>query len=1104
MSGRKFLACIVFILVACGLAAAQTATTGQITGTVKDPSGAVIAGAKVILTSPAGEARETTTDEEGRYRFVLLAPGTYKLTVETPGFKAFVLESVVVKITQTTEADANLTLAAAKESVTVTAESPLVQSSSPTTGRVIGETQVRQLPLPTRNFQQLLTLSPGTVAGLANNTELGRGDVNIFVNGQRATSNNVIVNGTEVNSPGTNSTPNISVPAPDAIQEFIVQTSLYDATQGRNSGGNVAAVTKSGSNELHGSVYEFFRNDALNANDFFLNAKGRPRPVLKRNQFGGYLGGPIRKDKTFFFGSYQGTRERNGASLTNSLTFPNIPAGLTDDRSDAALDALTAAFSAQPPPRPPITLHPISRALLKAKLPNGQFAIPSAAATAPDPTTSISTPLSGVSRFREDQFNVNLDHNLTGSNKLAGKFFFSNTPQFQALFSFVGSNPFQVPGYGGNIEFRNRVLTITDTHIFSPRLINEARFGFSRIHGPSSPEEPFTNVQFGINNPLAPSAQCAPDRTNPFCGMATIQVLGLFSIGSTTLADQKSVTETYSWSDMLSYTHGRHFFRLGSEVRRYQVDFFFNFFSRGQINFNSFRDFLAGNIAFGLLGNGVRDRGMRATDVAWFLQDDFRLSNKLTLNAGFRLGFNSGISEIRGRMANFDPAVFARNTLPCTIAAPCNPPNGFELLQKGSRINPDDVNFAPRFGFAWKPFANKNLVWRGGMGIYFDRFSTRIANFQIFNYPYDVVGLGLGSFANPFPNLANISFPVAPASIPSPIPFYFAGIPLPTLRTPISGLYVDHNFRMPYVYQYNLGFQWEPVKDWLVEAGYVGSKGTKLINVFTFNQGTLGTPPYIGSGFSNNKVLNGFQRAETTASSHYDSLQASLTKRFSKGLQFLASYTLSKSIDNISGAPTNELAALPGDQQNRKSQRAVSDFHRPQRFVFSGVYDLPKFYGGDSRFAKSFLNDWELAGIATFQSGAPFSVICTSGSALLNRADLVSGQPIEIEGSVHDRLDRFFNTSAFAPTCTNTAPFGTSGRNIIRGPHQRNIDFSIVKFIPVTEATRLEFRTEFFNIFNTVNFLNPNNNVLVPGTLGKITSASTGPRVIQFALKYTF
>ena len=749
----------------------------------------------------------------------------------------------------------------------------------------------------------------------------------------------------------------------------------------------------------------------------------------------------------------------------------------------------------------------ITRALLKATLPNGQFAVPSAASPLSctvDAVNCVSvtpnTPISTVSKFREDQFNVNLDHDLFTNNKFSGKFFFSNTPQTQALFSFVGFNPFQAPGYGGDITFRNRILTLTDTHIFGPRVINEFRFGFSRIKGYSTPQEPFTNAQFGINNTLA----------SQYPGLATIQVLGLFTIGSTTLADQQSVTNTFSWSDMVSYTAGKHFLRLGGEMRAYQVNFYFNFFSRGQINFNSFSDFLTGTIAFGLLGNGVRDRGMRVKDASWFVQDDYKVNDRLTINAGFRIGFNGGISEVRGRLANFDPEAFAQNTLPCTIAAPCNPPNGFSIVGEGNTLNPSDWTFSPRIGFAWTPYAGKNFVWRGGFGVYFDRFSTRIANVQIFNYPFDIVGLGLGSFASPFPNLSTVTFPVDPAVIPSPVPFYFAGFPLPALRTPISGIYVSKNFRTPYVYHYSLGFQWEPWTNWLMEVGYVGSKGTKLINVITLNQGTAGTAPYIGSGFSTNKVLNGLQLAETSGISHYDSLQASLTKRFSNGLQFLAAYTLSKSLDDDSGQPTNELAANPGNQMNRPSNYGLSLFDRTHRFVFSGVYDLPRFYKGEPGWAKRLANDWELAVILTLQSGSPFSVVCQSGSALFNRADVSGTGPIEVDGSVHDKLNAYFNTTAFATTCTNTPPYGTSGRNIIRGPDQRNVDFSIVKFIPVTEATKFEFRTEFFNLFNNVSFANPDrpqnptNNVLVPGTLGRITATSAGPRVIQFALKLSF
>jgi hypothetical protein len=601
----------------------------------------------------------------------------------------------------------------------------------------------------------------------------------------------------------------------------------------------------------------------------------------------------------------------------------------------------------------------------------------------------------------------------------------------------------------------------------------------------------------GINNPL-----CAT--TPSFCGLATIQVLGLFSIGSTTLADQKSTTQTFEWTDMVTWNHGKHLVRFGGEARRYRVDFFFNFFSRGQINFNTFQDFLAGNIAFGLLGNGVHDRGMRATDGATYIQDDYKVSDSLTLNFGLRFQRQGGISEIRGRLANFNPAAYPAYTPNCTVASPCTGA-GFTILKPGEPLNPSTNDFAPRFGFAWKPPVAKNLVVRGGYGVYFDRFSTRVANLQIFNYPFDIVGLGLGSFANPFPDLSKVSFPINPVTVPSPVPFYFAGVPLSTTPTAISGIYVSPNFRSPYVQQYSLGVQWEVLRDWMAEVGYVGSKGTKLINVYTLNQGTSATTaPYSTAVFSNNKALNGFQLATADADSLYNSLQASLTKRFSKGLQFLASYTYSKSIDDASGAPTNEFAAVPGNQQDRRSNRSVSDFDRTNRFVLSGTYGLPKFYGGKSALASRLANDWQLGGILTLQSGAPFSVVCVSGSAIYNRADLLPNGTATLSGDVTGRLGQYFNRSAFAPSCANTAPFGNSGRNILRGPDQRNVDLSIVKAIPVKEAVKMEFRTEFFNAFNRVNFGLPNNNVMVPTTLGTITGTAAGPRVIQFALKLSF
>jgi hypothetical protein len=1092
------------VLLLATTAVAQTATTGQIAGTVKDPTGAVVAGAKLQLTSASGQQREAVADAAGYYRFPLLTPGAYSLTGEATGFKSTTVQNVTVTVTQTTMVDLPLSLEAAKETVNISAEPPLVDTANATTGRLVAERQIKQLPLPTRNLQQLLALSPGTVGSSTNNTEMGRGDVNISVNGQRMTSNNVVMDGVDIDSPGTNSTPNISVPSPDAVQEFIVQTSLYDATQGRNSGGNVALVTKSGTSQFHGSAFEFFRNRQLNANDYFLKKAGIPKPILNRNQFGGTLGGPIIKDKTFFFVSYQGTRERNGASLSNSLSFPFLPAGLTSDRSDAAIASLATAYGA-------LFVNPITKKMLQTKLPNGNYMIPNAAGGSIAAPGLVSSPQSVISRFREDQFNANIDQAIGQKNKLSGKFFFSNTPQYQGIWNFIGSNALQLPGFGGDIEFYNRVLSVTDSHIFSPNLINQARFGYSRIDGPGKPEEPFKNSDFGITNPL-----CA---TNPkFCALATVQVSSMFTVGNYPLSDQRSTTQTYEWGDMVSYTHGRHFLRFGADMRRYLVDFYFNFWSNGQVNFSSFKNFMMGIPDFALLGNGVRDRNYRMTDFETYIQDDIRVTDQLTLNVGLRLSRNGGISDTQNRLVNFDPAAFAQNTLPCTAAAPCT--KGFE--QVNGTLNPNDWNLAPRFGFAVRPSQSSKLVVRGGAGVYFDRPSSRLGNLQIFSYPMDVVGLSLPLPTNlttflssPFPDLSNVKFPVSPATAPSPIPYYSGGVPLGALGlwTPISGIYADKNLRTPYVYQYNLGVQYELAQNLLLETGYVGSRGVKLLNVYSFSQGITGTAPYTtANGFSNQKILNGFQQARTDANSIYNSWQTSLTKRFSHGLQFLASYTWSKSIDDVSGAATNEFVALPGDQQNPASNRAVSDFDRRHRFVISAVYDLPKFYQGSSKFAQGVLNRWETSGLLNWQSGAPFTVACQSGNTTYNRADFLPGSvtPPASDGSLMERVNTgWINPSAFSATCANAAPYGTSPRNFLTGPRQRNIDLSLVKFIPVTERTTLEFRTEFFNAFNLVNFANPISTFTsgVPtsfATLGKITSTSNGPRVIQFALKLSF
>jgi hypothetical protein len=1113
---RKLYAALIFgcAMLAFTMTATAQGTTGQLSGTVTDPNGAIVQGATVTVRNrDTGLERQVTTDENGVYSVQLLPPGIYRVEATGQGFSSVVVEEARVQITQTATVNVALSIAGSASTVTVTADPPTVQLESSQVGRVIDERAISQLPLPTRNFQQLLTLSPGTYSSVSNTTELGRGDVTVSVNGQRTTSNNVRINGIDANSVGTNSTPNLAVPATDSLQEFIVQTSTYDATTGRNAGGNVEAVTKSGSNDLHGNVYEFFRNEKLNANDFFLNSAGRPRPIFRRNQFGATLGGPIIKDKFFFFGSYQGTRERNGASLNNSLTFPIIDPRLTDNNRTAA--GLATAFGLTA-----AQISPVSLALLQARLANGQFVIPSAA------TASGLTPISGLSRFKEDQFNANLDYTFSTKHTLSGKGFFASNPTTQSNYNFagLGNGNQQLPGFGGKLDIIQTLFSLTDTYVFSPNVVNQARLGFSRLRVTSVPEEPITAASVGITTPFGAT----------YPGLPTIFVTGQFSLGSSPLADQSSRINTFTLSDTLSFNvGGRHRFRAGGEFRPSRVDFYFNAFTRGQVNFPTFSSFLTGGSLTGLgvsiIGSGIFDRSLRTNDFAAFIQDDFKVNERLTLNLGLRYDVFTFPRDIRGRLVNFIPEQFRAGT----TAAPVGPPNG--IVQAGNGTLPgvptvgdtliptDKNNFAPRVGFAYRLTDSDNLALRGGYGIYYDRPSTRLINTQLFNYPYLSIAAGLlapgvfRTFANPFIPLPSPgAFPVAD-TIPSPLN------PLSPLGVPVSGLFIDPNMRTPYVHQFNLNVQYEFVKNWLLEVGYVGSRGRKLLQVVTLNQasynpttGVFNAPPFGSFVSANRNVTGGLQQVRADGNSEYNSLQISVTKRFSKGLQLLSAYTLGKSEDTYSGTGLNEITTVPGDQLDLSANIGPSDYDRRHRFVTSFVYDLPKLKT-DSAVKRALFNNYQINGIVTLQTGTPFSIIESNGTSVIQRANFAPGFSGSLEGTGGtDPQNLFFNTTAFTrstlflvgttrnPAFDAAAPYGNTPRNLLYGPGQKNVDFAVVKFLPFSERFRGEFRTEFFNIFNFANFANPGNNVLVPATFGRITSTSAGPRVIQFAFKLNF
>ena len=1132
-----------FLLLAA-LVSAQSPTTGQITGVVKDATGAVVSAAKVTLTSAAGVQRETASDATGHYAFSLLPPGSYRVETEKAGFSTATVEGVVVRITEITTLDIPLVVASQKAVVEVAAETPLLDTESPAQGTVIEQDQIRQLPLPTRNFQQLLTLTPGTSGPVQSSSELGRGAAPIYVNGSRSTSNSVVINGTDANSIGTGSTPNLAVPATDSLDEFIVQTSQYDASQGRVAGGIIAAVTKSGTNAFHGNLYEFFRNTSLDANNFFLNGSKVPRPPYQRNQFGGTLGGPLIKSRMWFFVSYQGSRERNGTSLLNSIDTVVVPANLTNDRSEQALDNLAQSYgvffcTTSPNTGCLQTFNPMADFLLKATLPNGQLVIPSAPSNCVPNFGTCNAPVVGVSKFREDQLNTNLDFQLSSKNRLSAKFFGANNPATQALFNLFGlANALPVPGFGGTANLNQRVLSVDDTHTVTSHIVNDLHFGFGFITTGSQPQEPYTSAQLGIASPLS----------NLFKGMPEISVADFFDLGASPFADNGAVEKTYAANDTLSWQKGRHSLKFGGEYKHHELNETFNLYTRGQMFFLGFDPFVAPVLApfadflgatgdtagLTIMGSGVNNRDVLAHDVNGFANDDWRVTSRLTLTLGVRYDYFSPFTESKGRFIGFDPtrvtsvqvpgfgAVITGGFVQASNAA--NPLPGVPKVQS-SLVAPDKNNFAPRVGFAWQPRSDNRLVVRGGYGIYYDRANSRLLNNQILDFPYYTLAQAfLTPISNPFVqvpqpssypllfnNAAVFPFGGPPAFLPRA-----ASLILPTVTVQdvsANGIYPDlHDFRTPYIQQYSFGIEQELANNWMLNLSYVGSAGRKLYRLVDQNQGVIQTaagPAGIYSPGLSALAVQGFgvHTVQSSSNSSYNSLQASVTKRFSHGLTFLASYTWSHSLDDYSGdlTGTSDVTVVPGNQApGQLNNYASSDFDRRNRFVFSGIYDLPKLYRGDSGFARQAANGWELASVVTLQSGTPFSVLTNATAFVQARANLTPGCIPGRNGDVESRLLEYFNTSCFkAATADAAGGFGNTGRNILQGPNQRNVDISIIKYFTFTERTKLEFRSEFFNAFNTVNFQNPDS-ILASPSFGQILATSTGPRVIQFALKLNF
>lgn len=1069
MSSLKSLAVFtVGVLLLAGLAAAQGGATGAISGTVQDVSGAVVAGAQVqIINQDTGSvARTMKTDANGAFVAPLLPVATYTVKITGASLGEANLKDIVVRITETTRLTAKLAPLKVLEKVEVQATVQSVETTTATTGQAIEERTIRELPLSTQNFQQLLTLSSGAQSELNASAQLGRGNARVIVNGQREDNNNYLIEGISATDYNVSQSTNVPLPNPDVIQEFKVQTSLYDASQGRNSGGNVNAILKSGTSHFHGDLYEFFRNDVFNANEFFLNRAAQKRPSVKQNIFGASLGGPIGPGAKlgYFFLNYQGTRQRSGLSPGTSISnsgFPILPA----DRSAENLAALFSTPAFGECPAVPIAIDPVVVKLLNFK--SNQFGgdangylIPSLPGTPgvqvnDDCSVSVNTApfiISKPGKFTDDQFTTSWDKEFHGGNdKISARFFFSNAESvlpfgaggLQAslggtLASSISATDLNFPY---DLPVNDRFLSLAETHLFSPALVNDFRFGYVRINNsllntpPTGSDGPLTADALGIDRP-----------TNNLTDSIYKFTLTSFQIGPTPPADQHQVQDNFNFVDTVSWVKGKHTFRLGGEYVRVHLDKLFPQVFNGQLFFGGgggltdFQNFLQGAPGGSFGGGGVFNHQYRNNNYSFFAQDDWRVRPDFTLNLGLRTEVLGAFYDNLCHIGNFDPAAGNNGQYPFVYGRCANKLGVDGLSGSGNNTtykNNYSTGLGPRIGFAWDVLGHHNTTIRGGYGIYFVREDVGTVDQLSFQAPYLPIA---GAPGNPgclatffsadappecdqIPGQGNLNaLPKAGDLSAGFVPCLgsFKGFSGLTTDAATFGcadgspgliasqnlfvLAVPRHFVVPNTQQWNFTMQRDLGRQWIMELGYVGSHAVHLRETSTNIQAKLATPTspitltaddgtqYTifdstasnGAARSNLNGVNGYggyQVFANDAYSHYHSFQATLSRRWSAGY-FQSAYTFSKATDATSSGNTALNTAF-NDESNISNSYGLSDFDRTHRLTVSYRYDLP-FYRAARGAKGALLGDWAVSGITIFQSGTPFSVTdSAAGSAYL-------------------------------------------------------------------------------------------------------------------------